>query len=417
MTHKISGAVMLYALFISIMMLIITSLILGLSSMNSRYNQDVVQKHQCRNNVTNALILAMARPDIFPVGETTSFSLFGSTCDSVSISHQYWGLFEILTASSSYLSSKQSKTVFVTNFWDETELPSLCISTSQLRCKVGGATIIEGQCQIPSSRFDITTLDNIPFTGHIPEQQSIGGPIRITELPDYLTRLTFENILQNLPVGCEIQSGPPADEFVSFDRITQVSHINGNISIDKGDIAGNQIIICDGIVHVAAEAKLEDIIIIAHSVLFDDDFKGNLQVFARDSIITGRACRFNYPSAFMIYKENKENMPAKITIGNGTTFEGTILCWSNRPPLRKHFLVTLSENSMLIGNTFCNDLTELNGQIKGHVITRSAILHLNGSVYENTLFNCSITFNNNIDIRGFNLLKDSKMMKIVKSVR
>ncbi|PKP03989.1 MAG: hypothetical protein CVU11_06420 [Bacteroidetes bacterium HGW-Bacteroidetes-6] len=415
---RTEGGIMLYALFISVVMVLITSLILSLNGMNGRFNESVLQKHTCRTNVKNAIILAMAEPNLFPVDKTVSFSLFEGKNDSVSITRRYWGIYETVTASSKVLGASQTQSVLVSTFWNDEELPALWLSPSQFRCKIAGNSTIEGQCKIPGLRFEKTTMNKVPFTGTIPPAGQISDAERITELPDYLIRLTFEDFIGNLPARNEMSISNPLEGYNSFANATQITFLENNTRIDKGNISGNQVIICDGILAISADVQMTDIVIIAKSIIFDDSFNGSVQAFARDSIITGGNSFFGYPSAFVVYSQNNDNLPAKISLGKESDFFGTILCWSQRPTIRNHFLVELTSDSHVTGNVFCNGFTELNGTVEGHVITKATLLHLNGGTHENTLYNCRITKNSkNKDFIGLNLMKDSKKMKNIKMLK
>ena len=412
------GGVMLFALFIAVVLVLITSLILNMNAISSRSNYFVLRKHICRTNIRNAIVLALAEPDMFKIGQTKAFSLFDELDDSVSVTRNFWGLYEIITASTKVHDQKLSQSILANIFWDNNDLPSLWIAPSQFRCKAGGSTIIEGKCKVPGARFEKTTLNKVPFTGIVPISTMIDNTDRIPELPNYLSRLQFKEIISQLPSTCIMNNGNPFDGYHSFAEPCLVTYLAGNTLIEKGNIAGNQIIICNGILALSKKVQIKDIIIIAQSILFENNFEGSLQSFARDSIITGDNCSFNYPSAFVIYSENNDNTAAKISMGFDSKLSGTILCWSIRPTIRNHFITILSEKSLVNGNIFCNGYTEMNGVVKGHVITRNTLLHLAGGTHENTLFNCIITeTEKNNDQCGLNLLSDTKKMKIVKMLK
>lgn len=415
---RTGGGVMLFALFIAVVLVLITSLILSMNAMSSRSNDLVLRKHVCRTNIRNAIVLALAEPDLFKSGQTKAFSLFDEFDDSVSVTRNFWGLYETIIASTKVQDQKLSQSVLANTFWDNADLPSLWIAPSQFRCKAGGSTIIEGKCKVPGGRFEKTTLNKVPFTGTVPVSSLIDNTDRIPELPDYLSRLKFEEIISQLPPDCIMNNSEPFDGYRSFAEPCLVTYFAGNTMIEKGNISGNQIIICNGILALSEKVQMKDIIVIAQSILFENNFEGSLQSFARDSIITGDNCSFNYPSAFVIYSENNDNSPAKISLGADSKMSGTILCWSIRPTIRNHFITVLSEKSRIDGNIFCNGYTEMNGVVEGHVITRNTMLHLAGGTHENTLFNCMITeTEKNNEQYGLNLLSDTKKMKKVKMLK
>ncbi|MPM04077.1 hypothetical protein SDC9_50347 [bioreactor metagenome] len=415
---RTGGGVMLFALFIAVVLVLITSLILSMNAMSSRSNDLVLRKHVCRINVRNAIVLALAEPDLFETGQTKAFSLFDEFDDSVSVTRNFWGLYETFTASTKVQDQKLSQSVLANTFWDNSELPSLWLAPSQFRCKAGGTTVVEGKCNIPGGRFEKTTLNKVPFSGNIPSSAQLSNAERIPDLPEYLSRLKFEEIISQLPPDCIMSTGAPFDGYRTFAEPCIVTYLSGSTMIEKGNISGNQILICNGTLALSEQVQMKDILIIAQSILFENNFDGSLQAFARDSIITGDNCGFHYPSAFVIYSENNDNAPAKIVIGSESKLAGTILCWSIRPTIRNHFLTSLSNNSRIEGNVFCNGYTEMNGVVVGHVITRNTLLHLAGGTHENTLFNCTISENDkNMEQCGLNLLSDAKKMKKVKMLK
>gem|GEM_PF-5151822 len=409
---------MLFALFIAVVLVLITSLILSMNAMSSRSNDIVLRKHTCRTNIRNAIVLALAKPDLFNTGQTISFSLFDEFDDSVSVTRNFWGLYETIFVSTKVQDHSYSQTVLANTFWDNSDLPSLWINPSQFKCKAGGTTIIEGKCKVPGGRFEKTTLNKTPFTGTVPVSSMIDNTDRIPELPDYLSRLKFEEIISQLPPDFIMNKGEPFDGYRSFSEPCLVTYFADNTMIEKGNISGNQIIICNGVMAFSAQVNIKDIIIIAQSILFENNFEGSLQSFARDSIITGDNCTFSYPSAFVIYSENNNNSSGKISLGVDSKLSGTILCWSIHPTIRNHFIIVLSEKSRVDGNVFCNGYTEINGVVVGHVITRNTLLHLAGGAHENTLFNCMIAEPEKINSQyGLNLLSDKEKLKKVKLLK
>jgi hypothetical protein len=125
--------------------------------------------------------------------------------------------------------------------------------------------------------------------------------------------------------------------------------------------------------------------------------QGAFQAFASKSIIVGKNCSLNYPSALVVYENtianrNQGNQPmvSPISINSNSVIRG-ILIYKNSSEERVFYpQIKIASNTTLIGQLYCEKSLELKGNIVGSVFTDSFMALENGNIYQNHLYKGTI---------------------------
>lgn len=161
-------------------------------------------------------------------------------------------------------------------------------------------------------------------------------------------------------------------------------------------LQGNIVIRSATSIRVARSAQLHDVILAAPVVELEDGVEGNFQVFANRSIICGKNCRLNYPSALVLTPklqlqgEPFDRNRNKITIEKNSIIKGVVAYIA--PNDDKGYLANIFINSKatVAGELYCKGNLELRGAMYGTVYAKQLVVNEGGTVYLNHLYNAII---------------------------
>lgn len=417
-SKTVSGGVLLFAVFLTTVMLIITSSIIVLTSISRRQNEHVIQKQISRITIMNAVQFAMAEPDMFTNGQNREINIFPENeFYKVTVLRQEWGLYEVISAKTNNPNDSQALTVLTNRYWQTDGLPVLWVNPSQFKLKVSGNTQIVGKVRIPGAKFEKASIAKKSFCGVLPNSTSIENSAVLPNLAEKLNAMTFENLSLIIPQNTVLDKNPNQDGYNSFCKQTKLTYLETSSLIENGNISGNRIVICNGLLKISKAVKITDAILIARSIEFESGFNGSLQAFAYDSIHVNENCKFASPSSFIILRNHNIEQSPHITLMTNVEFNGAICCWALSPTVRNHCRIQINENTSVYGSVFCNGYSEVNGTIKGHLITRSTMVNISGGMHENNLIDSKILENKTNIPAEVNLFNDTKKLKIIKLVK
>ena len=72
-------------------------------------------------------------------------------------------------------------------------------------------------------------------------------------------------------------------------------------------------------VRLDASARLNDVILVASSVVIEEGFKGTLQIFAKDTVLLNDNVRLDYPSGVMLTGNSRDTF---LKLGNNSEING-----------------------------------------------------------------------------------------------
>lgn len=388
MAKKIQGGSMLLAVFAMTIITLITFLIIGLNYYNNNLNRRVANKHQCRINISNGFILAEAEPDLFPTYETTQYSLFGDGDDSIEVKRYPWGYFDVIKISSNAGKDSISGIGLMISETDKESTPVLQIAQAAKRIRVTGKTFIVGKCFIPGEGFNAGSFSNSSYSGQIPEQTQLKEttifPQPSKNMDSLKTEIIFEKYLKKAKKINPQEWAGFCSHYGSFAHEAEVLYSEEDMQARNVEIKGKKVLICNGVLRIGNDCHLQDAILIARGVIFEEGFEGSVQVFATDSIIAKSNTKLKFPSVFSIYTTNDNRRNAKIETGENGSFEGLIIAWSETPCIQHHFRVSLGKNSKTKGTILCCDYCEPRGEFTGSLVSRK-LLYTSGSGSEENL--------------------------------
>lgn len=316
--------------------------------------------------------------------------LFENGTDSVKLTKQPWGLYDLLTSEAYSGKVNACQIALVGSTLDTLIGTALYLADEDRPLYLAEATTIVGTCYLPSAGIKKVTFNQ----GQ--EPPSIKGVVKKSQsqLP-LLNTILFRvvSILQYDSTNSFSSNSQNKFIFNEQKKLTR-SFRNAPVFIKNDDLvllndvalSGKIIIFSNTGIKVSRTAHLKDLILIAPFVELAEQFEGNLQIFARDSIVVGRNSNLNYPSVICVYNNKKGGV---IRVEDNTRIMGEIIMSGENISGSSHQLV-INKGSLTQGLVYVNGVVEHNGRIVGGLFCKRLLHRSATAVYDNYLRSADI---------------------------
>lgn len=313
--------------------------------------------------------------------------LFADGKDSLALRKELWGIYELGMVKAFELKDTLKRSFLIGNAFLDSNV--LYLADEDRPLSLSGKTKLTGNAELPKSGLKQSYVDGQPYEG----KELIRG--KITESNRNVPPLDEKLILQ-VERNFKPEKGMlfnVRDSMVnSFFNGVQLYQMELNQPmIEDTKLRGKIILISDTVVNIAATTVLEDVQIYAPAIVVAPGFKGSCQLFARDSIVIGKDCTFNYPSFAGIFKPKGGKIQSKISIGEGVTFSGILMTYEkNRSDLQT--MIYLGAKSRLKGEVFATGYIKMEKGITvyGKVYAKRFIMQTPATLYENYLIDITL---------------------------
>jgi hypothetical protein len=330
--------------------------------------------------------------------QTHHVDLFDAGTDSLTLRKELWGVYGLNLAKAFELKDTLKRAFLSANTF--TDQHAIYLTDEDRPLSVSGNTQITGNGQLPKSGLRQAYVDGKPYTG----KALINGDIHdsgrdlppldeemIQDITYYLKPLdNKKNEFKDLIKGLTFDVQDSLNN--SFFNDAKVFYLDETM-MDLGSrkLRGKIILVSDTILKVAADSHLDQVQIYAPAIIVASGFKGNCQLFARDSIIIGKDCVFDYPSFAGIFKPEDHKIQAKLSIGEGSLFSGVLLSYEKkRSPLQT--IISLSKGCKVNGEVFATGFVKLEKRVSvnGKTYAKRFIMQTPTTLYENYLIDVNL---------------------------
>jgi hypothetical protein len=422
MNQNIRSGVLYYVVFVLIIIWIICLGILLVWYLNfTTYNLQL-QADRLNDDMNSAMSLICAKPDSFQYNKASDIALFSDNTSKITAQKELWGFFDIiyLTGQVKNYSKKQ---IYQTGVdLDRQEKIALYMADENKYLTICGKSELTGNCYLPKSGIRRGYIEGKTYSG----KNLVNGITKTskTELPqtdkkilekisNYLSDFKPDSLDSVLNVSVLLKKRKVINSFAGK-TIYFIS--NDGILLSNKEIAGNIIIISSIGIKVQKNCRLNNIILAAPRIVFNDRFTGQLQAFATDTLIVGKNCIFFYPTALSIINDNVNN--CYFQIFEKSAIDGIIYITQDKKAQRLPLLIIDSEVSFN-GQLYCNGIVKLKGAINGSLYCKRFILETRSSIYENHLLDNRINRNKlSKHFAGINLTDSSGFQtKIIQCLK
>jgi hypothetical protein len=407
------------ALFVSVTISFVIAVLISLLIVLAfqykiQYKENLLQKKLARN-VNSALTLLMASEQ----GEEQSLmDLYEEGTDSVEIKKSSWGVYEVASVRAFSGRFSLTRTVEYGYRPDETISGAIYLTDLSRPLNVCGKTKITGTCYLPESGVKRGYIEGKSFEGSslingVTKNSKNSLPVLNKEIIKKLSGY-FTNA--SLTVFKEIDHIEKDSLVNSFHDTTIFVRLAANTSIDGKYIAGNIIIYSPKMIEIGGGSVLEDVLIFASSIKIKNNFKGNFQAFATDSIIVEENCKLNYPSALGLFKQDHKTKQPFILLKKDTEFKGVIFTsQSEYVSDLAQTLISIDKQTLVHGQLYADGFADIKGEVRGMVCCNKFLLRTPSSLYENHLLDAIIDYSKlSVHYVGSGLLASGKRKKIIK---
>lgn len=320
--------------------------------------------------------------------------LYNEGTNTVLLERFQWGILEYIGASIPDSIIKYSKYALIANTIDNDQQFYLVDNNSPL--SLAGQTELYGNFFLPKKGVERAYLANSPYTG----TELVYGTTSQSETQMPPMSLDYQNKIKNIYTKENSNKDSLVNGFIlsygdsiahSFVKKTIVINSNDGILIPAMSLTGNIKIISQKEIFISSGAQLDGIILIAPYIEIEQEFEGNCQIFATDSLKIGDNVQMDYLSAITIFQKTESKMPnAKIKIGENFVFSGVLIGFQELYDYKNPIQVLFSINSDFKGSLYCNGDVQLKGKFIGNLIINRLKLEKPGSTYINHLEEASI---------------------------
>lgn len=313
--------------------------------------------------------------------------LFGDQKDSVVLRKEFWGVYELGMVKAFQLKDTLKRSFMIgAAFLD----PSLLYLADEDRpLSLSGNTQLTGDAELPKSGLKQAYVDGKPYEG----KELIKGKIKESgrALPS-LNEKRLEEIEKifnpQTTLAFKVQDSI-TNSFFNPVQLYQLEPDQQEIS--DMTLRGKVILVSDTIITIAATTILEDVQIYAPAIIVAHGFKGSCQLFARDSIIIGKDCTFNYPSFAGVFKPEDGKIQSKIDVGEGVVFSGLLLSYEKQTS-DLQTRISLGKKSEVNGEVFATGYIKLEkgATVHGKAYAKRFIMQTPATLYENYLIDITL---------------------------
>ncbi len=390
----IKAGALLYAMFLVIVITLISASFILVNYYNSAYVINVIKQEQLYQDVNSGINYGLSFYKEIPINKKTEIDLYDDEAHKVKLSKKNWGAFYIITVESSWKNKFVSKAVLVGNNINEGEKVALYLADQNKPLSLTGKTNIVGDCYLPKAGVKRAYIEGKSFVGN----KLINGLKRNSSkiLPAINEELIKENEIQ-------FSIHNPEDSLVDFELVmekdsiinsfqnkTLVLHSPLPIEISNQVIEGNIIVKSGNKIVVKRSATITNAILYAKGIVLQHDFEGTVQLFASDSIVVEEDCHLRYPSVLALLGKGSTEITRKIVIGKDVEIKGAAFLYNENFDRKHQALIAIGEKSKITGQVYSSELLELRGEVYGGAFCKKLLLKTPSSVYENHLMDAVI---------------------------
>ncbi len=387
--RRLPAGTLLLVLAVSIVVATILLALVLLAANRRQLTQQDARRERVRRNLFSGLAYAQAMPELPPFKEH-GIDLFDDGEDSVWVRRQPWGVFDVVRVRAGRGAVGDTALALLGSSFSPVNRAALYLSEENIPLTINDDAQVRGGAWLPS-KGDVRP-GSLPLLGPRRSGEAVTGKLRAgastlpVGSPETLTRLQAYAQLQLedlLPPGSR-PANTPTPTTRSFQGLPAVWYREEAGSV-SGDAAGQVVLISSHRLIVEPTSRLDNVLVLAPTIIVRSGFRGRAQFIARDTVAIGDNCQLAYPSAACAVGTGTA---ALVSVGTGTRLQGVVLASAATPGLACS--VRLTTGTTLEGQVFSAGVVENCGLVRGTVMARRLLYHNVGSFFENYLVNATL---------------------------
>nr|WP_294922384.1 hypothetical protein [uncultured Flavobacterium sp.] len=247
-----------------------------------------------------------------------------------------------------------------------------------------GKVKLIGNNQFPSPFIETSYINNNLNQLVVKGENTISEP-QLPEINDDFKKI-FQGLKSEKIKLSDVERPKDSLYYNSFFNVTKEIQVKS--SLGNSIFKGNFILRSEDSIRIKKNTVLEDVILIAPKITFEEGFKGTVQAFATKGIELEEKVTLNYPSVICVYNESAEE--SKIKIKKGCQITGAVVLFGNTNDLIDKNTIEVEEDGLLFGDLYCSGKLMLKSDVYGSVYTNRFFLKTSSSSYENMISDIEI---------------------------
>ncbi|MDY8138464.1 hypothetical protein [Aquimarina sp. 2201CG5-10] len=376
----IQAGSLLYAIYICVIIAILSGGLIYIFTINKTLATRQSVKEQLIDRCDSCLDYFLSNSSELENTDSKKVDLFddGLLCQ---FKKERWGMFSTLSGKAYFRKDTIEKKYIVGQTIKKNPLALyMCDFGEEL--KISGSTKIKGNVKLPKKRYKVVNIlgnqqvNDPKLEGNITLSSQNLPKISPPQLiyPKNILETTLTKLKNSEPV------------YRGFDKKTAVVYLDKREVLDRMQIKGNFIIKSLDTVYIDDTTKLEDVIIQAPKVVVEKGFEGSIQIYADKEVEIEPEVKLRYPSCIVIQASTRD-YEKKVTIAEDVEIYGGIVIDGSSFRERQNNYVNIDENSLVVGDVYCNGVMELKGSIIGTLYTHKLQLETRSSKYADVILN------------------------------
>lgn len=247
-----------------------------------------------------------------------------------------------------------------------------------------GKVKLVGNNQLPSTFIETSYINN-NLNQLIAEGKNTVSEPQLPEInPDF--KKIFQGLKSEKTKLSDVEKPKDSLFYNSFFNITKEISIKS--SLTNSIFKGNFILRSEDSIRVKRNTVLEDVILIAPKITFEEGFTGTVQAFATKGIELEEKVILKYPSVICVFNDSANE--SKIKIKKECQITGAVVLFGNTENLIDKNTIEIDEKGLLFGDLYCTGKLMLKSNVYGSVYTNKFFLKTTSSSYENMISDIEI---------------------------
>lgn len=388
----LEGGALYYVIFVVFVLSAIVSLFIMQRALSSRQIRSEINYFERIDDLNSALVLYLNEPELYQQTNAVIMELFEDSTRQVEIFRHHLGLLDLISARVVYKGKALSKTILGGMDPFGGDSISLYVPDKGQALFASGNTIINGNAVLPVKGIQRASIEGKPLQRSVPVKGMVSvsnatlpalAPwmnLKLNRMLDLDSLLLISGSLQNLLASSIEEPSLEKIRWYGSEDDFQISGLDA-----KGAVG----FISKGAIYIRKDAQLDGSIISASKILVEEGFQGRVQLFARDSLVLGAACKLDFPSVLCVYNNNVN--PVFLKLGQSSVVNGYVLVCQPNLSSTKPF-IQMERGSLIRGQVYHQGIVELLGSIHGSLYCEGFYRKTKRAFYENHLLDNKIDF-------------------------
>lgn len=389
---NIQASVLATVLVVATLLLLAVLAVLALWEIDSRLFARITYHRNQRANLESAFTLYEHAADFPPrlTSDKNGYQLFDSLTDSrIYLDRKPWGLYEVVSVTNHDKRMRKLNLVGAAQPW--VKPCNFYYSNDNFSLTLTGKSHLKGRVFVPKTGIQYGQFESRFFEGEKIHTSQISPSGDTLPPPTQAARKTVDSLLALLTEPAIEPLGNDSLQAFFYQQPPRILGL-GNGVLTACKLNGNLILVAENL-RIDSTCRLDNLLIVAHSVTFEPGFQGSVQVFATDTVWIGERVVLHYPSGIFLHKSDDKH---HVTLAAQSQVNGYVIIDDRRPlsrPPRPGVHYTQAPTALIRGLLYVHGRAQWQGLVSGTVFLQQAMYVSSSGSYQDLIYRASVVEN------------------------